>query len=77
MPHQFQIIDCKKCGESYCPVCKEECPKCGEKDNVKNFRKNKDFELGRNNLDRIGSAFYGYDVLYLKCLTGAKNGSLI
>lgn len=32
MPHQFQAIDCKKCGENYCPVCKEKCPKCGEKD---------------------------------------------
>jgi len=32
MPHQFQAIDCKKCGENYCPVCKEKCPKCDEKD---------------------------------------------
>ncbi len=32
MPHQFQIINCKKCGEIYCPVCKERCPKCGEVD---------------------------------------------
>ena len=32
MPHQFQVINCKKCGENYCPVCKEKCPKCGEKD---------------------------------------------
>ncbi len=30
MPHQFQIIKCKKCGEVYCPVCKEKCPKCDE-----------------------------------------------
>jgi len=32
MPHQFQAIDCKKCGENYCPVCKDVCPKCGERD---------------------------------------------
>jgi uncharacterized OB-fold protein len=25
-------INCKKCGENYCPVCKEKCPKCGEAD---------------------------------------------
>lgn len=25
-------INCKKCGEYYCPVCHEECPKCGERD---------------------------------------------
>lgn len=29
MPHQFQVIDCKKCGKGYCPVCKEKCPSCG------------------------------------------------
>ncbi len=29
MPHQFMGINCKKCGEYYCPVCKESCPKCG------------------------------------------------
>lgn len=29
MPHQFQVIDCKKCGKTYCPVCKEKCPECG------------------------------------------------
>ena len=43
----------------------------------KNFRKNKDFELGRNNLDRIISGFYGYDVLYLNASRSGKNGSLI
>lgn len=32
MPHQFMAINCKKCGENYCPVCKEKCPKCGEAD---------------------------------------------
>lgn len=32
MPHQFQIIDCKKCGETYCPICKEKCSKCGKID---------------------------------------------
>lgn len=25
-------IDCKECGEGYCPVCKDVCPKCGNKD---------------------------------------------
>lgn len=29
MVHAFQIIDCKNCGESYCPVCKDQCPACG------------------------------------------------
>lgn len=29
MPHQFMTIECKKCGEYYCPVCKATCPKCG------------------------------------------------
>jgi len=32
MPHQFMQIKCKKCGEFYCPVCKEKCPKCGKVD---------------------------------------------
>ena len=32
MPHQFQAIDCKKCGKGYCPVCKDKCPGCGEVD---------------------------------------------
>lgn len=27
-------ISCKKCGEYYCPVCKNKCPKCGEIDIV-------------------------------------------
>lgn len=25
-------IDCKKCKTGYCPVCKEQCPECGEAD---------------------------------------------
>ena len=25
-------IKCKECGEFYCPVCKENCPKCGKVD---------------------------------------------
>jgi uncharacterized OB-fold protein len=32
MPHQFMSINCKKCGENYCPVCHKLCPKCGELD---------------------------------------------
>jgi len=33
MPHQFQSINCKKCGEHLCPVCKDDkCPKCDEVD---------------------------------------------
>jgi len=32
MPHQFMSIICKKCGNPYCPVCHEKCPKCGEVD---------------------------------------------
>jgi hypothetical protein len=32
MLHMFMAINCKKCNEPYCPVCKEECPKCGEVD---------------------------------------------
>lgn len=32
MPHQFQVIGCRKCGEGYCTVCKDKCPKCGETD---------------------------------------------
>lgn len=32
MPHQFMSINCRKCQENYCPVCKEKCPKCGEID---------------------------------------------
>lgn len=32
MPHQFQAINCKKCEENYCPVCKEVCPNCLERD---------------------------------------------
>lgn len=32
MPHQFMSVNCKKCGENYCPVCKDKCPKCGEVD---------------------------------------------
>lgn len=34
MPHQFMAIDCKKCGEGYCPVCRDQCPKYGEVDIV-------------------------------------------
>lgn len=34
MPHMFQIIDCKRCPESYCAVCKEQCPKCGAEDDA-------------------------------------------
>lgn len=32
MPHQFMTIECKKCREYYCPVCKDKCPKCGKVD---------------------------------------------
>lgn len=32
MPHQFMAIDCEKCGYSYCPICKDKCPQCGEID---------------------------------------------
>jgi len=34
MPHQFASLDCQHCGEHYCPVCNELCPKCG-KDGIK------------------------------------------
>ena len=33
MPHAFYSVTCKKCGEYFCPVCKnDKCPKCGEVD---------------------------------------------
>lgn len=33
MPHQFMSVDCKKCGEGFCPVCTNDaCPKCGKID---------------------------------------------
>lgn len=32
MPHQFQIIDCKECSKTYCPVCEGLCPNCGKED---------------------------------------------
>lgn len=34
MPHADELITCKKCGEFYCAVCLEKCPKCGTKDVV-------------------------------------------
>lgn len=33
MPHEFMSVNCRKCGEHFCPVCKnDKCPKCGEND---------------------------------------------
>ncbi len=34
MPHADELINCKNCGEFYCAICKERCPKCGTVDVV-------------------------------------------
>jgi len=34
MPHADELITCKNCGEGYCAVCLEKCPKCGVVDVV-------------------------------------------
>lgn len=34
MPHADELINCKNCGEFYCAVCRECCPKCGVVDVV-------------------------------------------
>jgi anaerobic ribonucleoside-triphosphate reductase len=39
MPHADELITCKNCGEFYCAVCKECCPKCGIEDIVDAQRK--------------------------------------
>ena len=44
MPHAFAVIDCKHCGKSYCPACKEVCPNCG-KDGILNVEHRKHVEL--------------------------------
>ena len=46
MPHQFASTNCQHCGEHYCPVCKEVCPKCG-KDGIKNDEHRKRIEQWR------------------------------
>ena len=51
MPHAFYIINCKKCGETYCPVCKEQCPKCGEKD-ISNDKIMREREQMRKHMNR-------------------------
>lgn len=39
MPHMDENIICRHCGEFYCAVCKENCPKCGIEDIVGAERK--------------------------------------
>ena len=49
MPHQFAAMNCQHCGENYCPVCKEKCPKCG-KDGIKSSRYREYIENWRKNI---------------------------
>ena len=49
MPHQFAAINCQHCGENYCPVCLEKCPKCG-KDGIKSAEYRKYIENWRENI---------------------------
>ena len=60
MPHQFAAINCQYCGENYCPVCKEKCPKCGKdgiksnqyREYIENWRKNIQIKMSHFNIKK-------------------------
>ena len=56
MPHQFASLNCQHCGENYCPVCDELCPKCG-KDGIKSDEHRKRMKEWRDSDQKRKIAF--------------------